>query len=278
MHNNKLTCVAMPFRAPKGLDAEAYSNGVVMKATAGARPAMPCLAWSSLLPYTFNLLWTGCINTRKGVPVPQGDGTEVNVPISYFAMIHDDVIPQNGWLNVLIDELETNGADIVSAVIPIKDEKGLTSTAIDTTGDEWSPRRLTMTEVCDLPMTFGEKEAGGPLLLNTGLWVCRFDAPWVEKVGFRQQDQIFVQDNGEFAARTISEDWDFSRQVKAQGGKLMATRKVGLIHESGQWHNRGPWGTWKTDIGCEPKPAEVSDHGERSHNDKQPVLLAGAAA
>jgi len=270
----------MPYRVPKGVDGEAYINGIILKAGNGERPIMPAASWSSLLPYTFNLLWTGALNMRKSVPFTQNDGTKADLPISYFAMIHDDVMPSANWLNVLIDELESTGADIVSAVIPIKDEKGLTSTATDTTGDLWSPRRLTLHEVFQMPETFGDEDAGGELLLNTGLWVCRFDAPWVEKVHFRQQDQVVKMPDGNMVPRTISEDWDFSRQVRRHGGKLMATRKVKVVHEAAQWHNHYPWGKWEIDQDLLEPVAEPQEDagGERGHHNERSVLHADAAA
>jgi hypothetical protein len=204
-----------------------------------------------LLPYTFNTLWTGFLNMRGR------DGR----PIPYFGMIHDDVIPDAGWLDALLGVLDETGADIVSAVVPIKDARGLTSTAADSTGDEWSPRRLAMRELVKLPDTFGEREChehfGGPILLNTGLWVARFDRPWVEKVSFRQQDKIIRLPDGSWTCQTKPEDWDFSRQVRALGGKLLATRKVGLDHERSEWTNRRAWGTWESDYDVTRGPQAV---------------------
>lgn len=238
---NKLVALAMPNRAPAGVDAEALAAGIAGKATqSGQFDVAPGVAWTSLLPYTFNMLWTGFLNWKQ----PRRP--------DYFAMIHDDIVPDAGWLDTLIGILETEKADLVSAVVPIKDARGLTSTAIDTTGDHWNPQRLTMTEVAARPVTFGCAHAGGPLLLNTGLWVCRFDAPWCEKVHFRQQDRVVKSASGEFYPQTISEDWDFSRQVRGHGGKILATSAVGLVHERAMYHNRSPWGEWTVDREFEP--------------------------
>lgn len=244
----KTVRLGMPFRAHHTTDANAYMLGVVNWASQNRFAVSPSVAWTSLLPFTFNLIWTGALNDRAGAATWELDGSMGTRPIDYFAMIHDDIKPDGGWIGTLVGELEATGADLISAVVPIKDGRGLTSTAVDDTGDAWNPRRLTLKEVHDLPPTFGDSDVGGALLLNTGLWVCRFDRPWVERVGFRQQDCI-VRRGGRFVAQTTPEDWDFTRQVRLQGGKVLATRKVGLEHERPEFTNRRPWGVWASDEG-----------------------------
>ncbi len=185
---------------------------------------------SSLLTFGFNMLWTRALNSRA----KRG--------ITHFAMLHDDVCPDgNKWLDTLMAELVENDADMVSAVVPLKDERGLTSTAIET-DHEWLPKKLSMTEVFDLPETFTHPG----LLCNTGMWLCKLTEPWAEKVCFRQYDRI-IEVDGQFAPQTMSEDWDFSRQLRGFGCKIMATRKVKLSHERNEFHNRSVWGSWKTD-------------------------------
>ncbi len=223
--------VGMPLR---GTHAHVVAAMGVAYATQGRCNIIPAFSSTSLLPFTFNNLWTGFLNRRKS------DG------ITHFAMLHDDVCPVSGWLDTLLDVLEEHDADAVSAVVPIKDGRGLTSTAVEGV-DEWNPRRLTLKEVYDLPETFAEQDVGGPLLLNTGCWVCRLDRTWCEKVAFRQQDRIVKLPDGTFAPQTKSEDWDFSRQLRLLGCKLLATRKVQLEHERPEYTNTKPWGTWDTD-------------------------------
>jgi hypothetical protein len=198
---------------------------------------IPTFAVASLLPLSFNLLWTQALAAR------QLDGT------THFAMLHDDVLPAAGWLDVLLHELEWLEADIVSAVVPIKDHQGLTSTALET-GDVWNPRRLTMKEIFDRQETFTHDG----ILLNTGCWVCDLRKPWCDKVWFKQQDRVVKKDDGTYSAETISEDWDFSRQVRALGGiRLYATRKVQLDHDRSEFTNRYVWGTCETDPNHVPK-------------------------
>lgn len=193
----------------------------------------PSFASSSLLPFTFNILWTGALN----------DSANDNGP-THFAMLHDDICPDPGWLSVLLEELEHFDADIVSAVVPIKDGRGLTSTALDTTGDPFNPYRLTVREAFDRPATFTH-----PLiLLNTGCWVCRLDRPWARQVGFVQRDTIRQGPDGQLSPQTAPEDWNFSRAVRGKGGsKLYATRKATLSHDRAEFHNRSVWGEWSRD-------------------------------
>jgi len=231
--------LGLPHRSPPGFDQEALLCGIRSKASlkVDTVDVAPSMTWTSLLPYTFNLLWTGAINGRPA--------------LTHFAMLHDDIIPAAGWLDVLLEELETNDADLVSAVVPIKDGRGLTSTAVDCNPDKWNPRRLTMHEICGLPDTFGTEHVGGPILLNTGCWLARIDRPWAESVRFRQQDEIRKGESGLFEAHTIPEDWDFSRQLHERGAKILATRKVKLHHSMPGFTNERPWGAWKTDEGYE---------------------------
>lgn len=221
----------MPMRPSSVVgDPEALAKGAAQKATNGECDVAVGQAATSILTFTFNILWSGFLGKRK----PDG--------ITHFAMIHDDIRPQAGWLDVLLAEMDEHDADMVSAVVPIKDGRGLTSTGIDDTGDGWNPRRLALREAFGRPATFTDPA----ILLNTGLFVCRFDRPWCEEVQFRQQDRI-VNLDGDWVAQTKPEDWDFSRQLRGHGARLFATRKVILEHERPEWHTRHAWGAWDTD-------------------------------
>ncbi len=48
------------------------------------------------------------------------------------------------------------GADVIATVVPIKDNRGLTSTGLQDP-DTLQIRRLTMTEVFRLPVTFSRR-------------------------------------------------------------------------------------------------------------------------
>ncbi len=176
-------------------------------------------------------------------------------------MIHADMGAQPCWLDTLRDEMEKYGADVISTIVPIKDDRGLTSTAIDNPDDPWIVRRITMKEALNLPTTFGDKEAGGPLLLNTGLWLVKL-GPWcleenedgTIKHRFHIRDTIRREKNaGRRVARVQPEDWDFSRQMRRAGLKLAATRAVRVEHHGDTFYpNDIAWG-WDTDRQNAPK-------------------------
>jgi hypothetical protein len=189
----------------------------------------------SLLAQNFNICWARALNlAHKGKR------------IDYFAMIHADVEPEDEWLDVLIDELEASNLDLLSVVVPIKDERGVTSIALDRPdGDTWRPLcRLTMAEVMRLPPTFTSEDVGYPILVNTGLWVCRFDLAWARKVRFTINDRIvFDQGSDRYLAQCEPEDWYFSRLCHEIKLRIGATRKVRLTHRGpAQFYNDRVWG------------------------------------
>lgn len=204
----------------------------------------------SLLTFCFNQLWVEALNLR---------GTH---PVTHVAMLHNDVCPNPGWVDILLDEMDATGADMLSAVVPIKDGRGLTSTTVEDAADPWMTRRVTLSEMFALPDTFAAEDLPwwnpqqyGRLLLNTGCWLAKL-GPWCDTPGpvtghrpwFRQQDRV-VRRGAELLAQSMPEDWDWSRQLHDLGLKLLATRKVGLYHERQEFDNRHAWGTWKTDLG-----------------------------
>lgn len=189
----------------------------------------------SLLAHNFNALWCGAINVNDQGP-----------PVDYFAMLHSDVEPDQGWLDVLIEEMEAHDLDMLGVVVPIKDLQGLTSIALhNVDGDRWRPLcRLTMQEVMQLPETFTQTDAGAPLLLNTGCWICRFDAEVAKRSCFTINDAIrFDDQRGIYVAEVEPEDWNFSRQMHAQGMRIGATRKVHVNHAGEmRFGNQSGWG------------------------------------
>lgn len=192
----------------------------------------PC----SLLNHNFNRHWAEALNLRD-----DGQGA------THFAMIHADVCPQEGWLDVLLGELTANDADVVSAVIPIKDDRGLTTTAVYDGVDPWNRRRFTLKEIHRLPATFGAEDVGEALLINTGLWVCDLRKPWCDDCCFHSLERI-VRKDGRYAAEVLSEDWAFGHFLNGYGAKVLATRKVQVLHEGGhRFPNTTPWGAWETD-------------------------------
>ncbi len=218
---------------------------------------------TSSLPMTFDQAWCEALNNRqaeyneevdaevKAAAPPEFRRTMVRhrlgvVPLAgytHFAMIHDDIVPLvKNWLDVLLTVMDEHDADVVSAVSPIKDDKGLTTTGYDTPGNPLGVRRLTMREVFDLPETFTDPY----LVVNTGLFVVKLGA-WCRETWFQQCHGVVEMASGQLSPTMISEDWDWSRMVRKAGRKMIATRRVPLYHEHRQYHTEGPWGVWGTD-------------------------------
>jgi SAM-dependent methyltransferase len=195
---------------------------------------------SSLLAMNFNRLWCFALNESR----PGGGGCD------YFAMQHSDIEPEEFWLDKLIDELEANDLDVLGVVAPIKGTAGTTSTALARTdGVTWRPLcRLTMKEVYRLPPTFTSADVGHPLMLNTGLWVCKFREEWARKCFFTINDRISLAADGSYVPENEPEDWFFSRLLHELGLKVGCTRAVSLGHRGEMvFGNTRGWGEWDHD-------------------------------
>lgn len=190
---------------------------------------------ASLLAANFNICWTWALNQLHW-------GKRVD----YFAMLHGDVEPEDHWLDKMIAEMEARDLDVLGAVVPIKDHKGLTSIALERPDkDNWRPLcRLTMKEIFRLPVTFTREDTGYPLLLNTGCWVCRFDPKWIYKVHFTINDRIvFCEPKNCYIVQVEPEDWYFSRLLGELGLKIGATRCIKIQHRGpAAFTNEHPWG------------------------------------
>jgi precorrin-6B methylase 2 len=81
---------------------------------------------------------------------------------------------------------------VLGVVAPIKDQRGVTSTALaHDDGDTWRVHcRLTMQEVYRLPETFTSEDVGRPLLVNTGCGSAGSTEAWARKVHFTINDRI----------------------------------------------------------------------------------------
>ncbi len=194
----------------------------------------------SIATHGMNQLWAWAYNYRK------------DTKLTHWVMIHSDVSPKGDWLNTILDEQDRLDCDVLSVVMPIKDDFGLTSTGVRYPGN-WDVRRLSMTEVCRLPETFNGadlNEPGKEFVFNTGLIVVRFNEKvWRDFPGFRVDNRMVYDE----AADTIQpycwpEDWEFSLWAQKQGLKCYVTRKVKAIHHGGRdFRNDEPWGLWTTD-------------------------------
>lgn len=194
----------------------------------------------SLLANSYNTLWCRAINNRS------------KLNLKWFAMLHADVVPQDLWLDTLIDLAEQYGADVMSAIVPIKEKTGVTSTAISGVDEFTMHTRLTQRQINNkqwpatfdieilrasmesMPASDEETKIFVPLdarlLVNTGCMVCRLDKEWCNNVEFTINDRIVTLLGGSCRAEVEPEDWYFSRRVAEMGGRVMATREVKTEH------------------------------------------------
>lgn len=190
---------------------------------------------NSLLAHACNKMYVQALNLRE------------KHKLKWFAMLHADVVPEPFWLDKMVQIAEEADADMLSAIVPIKDGRGLTSTAIAQQGTKWGAfARLTMAQVHALPKTFDKHllrtglkalpddlriELGEhhELLLNTGCMISRLDQPWSGEVFFNITDRINLK-FGQYYAEVEPEDWCFSRMIAEAGGRVMATSAINLQH------------------------------------------------
>jgi hypothetical protein len=199
------------------------------------------LEGGSLLSLVFNRLWCRALNERA------------EKAYTHFAMHHADIQAPPGWVDVLLAELEKQKADVISAVVAIKDYRGLTSTGYR---EEFGPiNRLTVNEVNMLPDTFEINDVVKQphekrFMVNTGLWLCRFTEEWIERVCFNICDGVFKQEDGSFRPKCLPEDWNFSGFCAREALKVVATRKLRVLHHGDSaFPNDGTWGAWDVDKG-----------------------------
>ncbi len=205
---------------------------------------IPAHFGDAFLARNFNACWVEALNSRK------------EFGWTHLLMVHADVQPMvDDWGVILVNEMKRTGADFLSVVLPIKSEHGQTSTAVE--DREGRIRMLTMKEIDALNhVSFDAPLAGFldcKILCSTGLWICKFDEPWVgelddrgyPKLWFEVRDKIvFDPSTGKYDRVTVPEDWHFSRLLHGMGKKVMATRRVPCQH-FGQlgFMNAGRWGT-----------------------------------
>jgi hypothetical protein len=195
----------------------------------------------SLLAHSYNQMWCRAINNRA------------KLGLKWFAILHADIVPENFWLDKLIAIAEKYQADLVSAIVPIKEASGVTSTAISGVDPFTRLTRLTQDQINSKlwPKTFDidilrafmnspknefyeeycfDIADDARLLVNTGCFVCRLDKPWCSNVEFTINDRIDQIPGGALIAQVEPEDWYFSRRVAELGGRVMATREVITEH------------------------------------------------
>lgn len=167
--------------------------------------------------------------------------------VRYFAMIHSDVEAATpAWADALHREMAARGDVLCSAVVPIKDDSGESSTAVGVEHDPWQvARRVRMDERGRLPETFGLADLpdarlpGAVLLVNTGLWLADLADPfWDGFGGFNVITRIGIDPMGRRVSQARPEDWEMSRALHAAGRPYSATFAVEARHHGGR-----AWGT-----------------------------------
>lgn len=99
----------------------------------------------SLLACGFNQGLVDCLNS-----IVRGDQQ-----FDYWCLLHGDVEPSDGFIHTMIEELEAHGLNAIHAAVAIKDNRGITSTAIGPISRKWTmSRKITTTELRQLPDTF----------------------------------------------------------------------------------------------------------------------------
>ena len=167
-------------------------------------------ASSSVLTHTFNVLWAHMLNNRSR--------------FTHFLMLHDDIVPEGRWLEHMIYNMAAAKVDVLSAVVPMKDDTAFVSTALDKgTNDCY---KLTVQECRDMGPLIEHKD----LLINTGLMLVDLRASWIDQVVFTFVNDILLMGDGLWKATCLGEDYKFSRDVKRLGGSLAATTGVTLKH------------------------------------------------
>ncbi len=188
----------------------------------------------SLLAKVFNKLVCRALNEMK------------TLGWTHFVLHHSDIECEIGWLDKLLAEYHAHDLDVISGVIPIKDQSGYVSMAIKS--PRGPGRNVMLDELKDVPVTFGIEALkhlpGDMLLYNTGLLLFDLRRPWVRKwlleAPFTIRDMVVENpETGELEARAISEDWGFSAYCNQKGIRIKATRAVAIGHHGrARWSNR----------------------------------------
>lgn len=186
---------------------------------------------------TFNLLWCAALN----------------VGATHFAMLHDDLVPHPNWLIRLWTTMQAHGAACVSAVSPIKDIRGLTSTAVggadphDGTEDwRWEVvKQVTLEDLRSLPDVFSASDLGfahHPLLVNTGCMLLDIKQITQKIPDFRfdMVHGLHCDAAGVWRIRNDrTEDWELSRDLYRVGLVALAHQGIQIKHYGGKVYEAG---------------------------------------
>lgn len=186
-----------------------------------------------------------------------------------LVMVHGDVAPAIGFVDMLHGLMWEHGAHIMSAVVPIKHQSGRTSTAFGKRGDRWKVHRsVWLHDRPSMPETFGQEVCGPDevLLVNTGCMMIDIRHPFWQTFCFQFHHRMVTDVSlGGKKKRRIderTEDYEMSHDAYEAGLKVMATWKVPLTHEGG--------GSWSN----QEMPAQYVSNTKESHATRQAALSA----
>lgn len=231
--------------------------GILVYPTSKYR-AIYLIGQGSLLAANCNTLWAAALNVQK------------EHGIKWFAMLHSDIAPEQNWVDKLIEIAERENADLLSALVPIKDQSGITSTAIEIQGATHFPwMRLSQHQIHhpSFPKTFdcaqaikalaelpenlrvvepskkNPETAQVELLVNTGCMIVRLDQPWSPRIKFTITDELLANSEGKYYHKVLPEDWMLSKMVRSWGGRVMATSEIKVDHIGSAFYNsENLWG------------------------------------
>ncbi len=186
---------------------------------------------------------------------------------THAVMVHADLnfgADQPPFVDVLMQNMQHCGAEVLAAAIPFKDARGLVTTGVAAPDDPWEPlRRLTIRELAKLPDNFGAAELGYPglpLLVNHGAILFDLRSPkWYAgrpngraACYFEFREEVCWR-NGIPQYRAASEDWVISRMFWQAGLDVQATKALRVVH-LGQFAfpSVGDWGTMEHDEELRP--------------------------
>jgi len=187
---------------------------------------------SSVAPHNFNVHWCHARNIAK----ERG--------LKWFAMLHSDVGAPMYWLDTMVERAEAVGADVLSAVIPIKTGMGVTSTGLSKRLYEDENygyhARLTVKQIrkpgfpqifdaAALSELMGVDPERRFLLNNTGCMIVNLERDWGD-VCFKYLTRIVPAADGSWAAEFFPEDWQFSLDAAWRGMRVYSTILNGITH------------------------------------------------
>lgn len=165
----------------------------------------------SLLANNFNALLCDAVNAKK-------------MGVRYFWLLHDDIIPiGKTWAVDMLGIMQRTGVRVLSAVAPLRNDSGESSTAIQGR-TEWDAKRLRLDEIG------GWRSDDDKLLINTGCLLIDLEGEWHAGLCFTIRDRIILMPNGEREAQVIPEDWGMSQWLAKHQIPYGCTSKIRLLH------------------------------------------------